>query len=368
MAQKKIKKEVYIDEDEEIIIVKKKTKPSLLKKILVRTFFGLTFIIASLIILAPFLFRLHGDFILTKMLFQTWSRYYPWIDLTKLDSFSLNGINVYEQTEPNVKIGIWYVLPSTIEINPSLPTLADHLKAYVKSTDQPIIMYLHGQDGTRATNYRANHYRVMTNFGNHIIALDYRGYGDSTGIPSIDGVVYDVLHVFKIIRQVCPDNPITIWGHSMGTGVASWTMNYLFNNHTDFKKPSGLVLEAPFYNTMQAFVSYPITRILRINPYFMQAALDSLIKVQLDFPNNEIISFLPLPIVLIHAEDDVIIPYFHLELMQDYVKKHRDDNLPPVRFITVPRSAGCGHNHIYSYPKFAEILSDFAFLKHAPPA
>ncbi|CAF5099611.1 unnamed protein product, partial [Rotaria sp. Silwood1] len=32
--------------------------------------------------------------------------YYPWIDLTKLDSFSLNGINVYEQTESNVKIGL----------------------------------------------------------------------------------------------------------------------------------------------------------------------------------------------------------------------------------------------------------------------
>ncbi|CAF4847530.1 unnamed protein product, partial [Rotaria magnacalcarata] len=46
--------------------------------------------------LTPLLLQFHGDFILTKMFFQTWSRYYPWIDLTKLDSFSLNGINVYE--------------------------------------------------------------------------------------------------------------------------------------------------------------------------------------------------------------------------------------------------------------------------------
>ncbi|CAF3492299.1 unnamed protein product [Rotaria sp. Silwood1] len=74
---------------------------------LVRWFFGLILLIVSLITLAPLLLRLHGDFILTKMFFQTWSRYYPWIDLTKLDSFSLNGINVYEQTESNVKIGLW---------------------------------------------------------------------------------------------------------------------------------------------------------------------------------------------------------------------------------------------------------------------
>lgn len=77
---------------------------------------------------------------------------------------------------------------------------------------------------------------MMTNFGNHIIALDYRGYGDSTGTPSIDGVVQDVLHVFKIIRQACPDNPITIWGHSMGTGVASWAVHKLFQNQTGIDK------------------------------------------------------------------------------------------------------------------------------------
>ena len=73
---------------------------------------------------------------------------------------------------------------------------------------------------------------MMTAFGNHIVALDYRGYGDSTGTPSVQGVVHDVLHLFKSIRQACPQNPITIWGHSMGTGVASWTMHYLFQNIT----------------------------------------------------------------------------------------------------------------------------------------
>ena len=84
----------------------------------------------------------------------------------------------------------------------------------------------------RATHYRANHYRMMTDFGNHLITLDYRGYGDSTGIPSIDGVVNDVLHVYAVVRRTCPENPITLWGHSMGTGVASWTMKVLYQNYT----------------------------------------------------------------------------------------------------------------------------------------
>jgi alpha-beta hydrolase superfamily lysophospholipase len=128
----------------------------------------------------------------------------------------------------------------------------------------------------------------MSAFGNHIITLDYRGYGDSTGTPTVHGVVHDVLHVFNTIRQVCPENPIIIWGHSMGTGVASWTINNLFQNSSSIKKPSGLVLEAPFYNTIQGLISYPLTRVLKINPYIMQAALDSLTIAKLDFPNNEL--------------------------------------------------------------------------------
>ncbi len=100
-------------------------------------------------------------------------------------------------------------------------------------------------------------------------------------------------------------------------------------------------------------------------------------KIKIKFQNkySSIISSsictLPLPIVVIHSEDDAIIPYFHFQLVcssklfcplkssfqiDDYVKQHRDKNLPTVRFITVPRSAGCGHNHIYSYPKFQEIV------------
>ncbi|CAF0801889.1 unnamed protein product [Adineta ricciae] len=332
------------------------TKLSFLKKLLIRWFLCVIFVITTLIVLAPVLLRSHGNFILTKMFFQTWSRYYPWIDLTDPTAFKLNAVNVYEQVEPNVTIGIWYTLPSTVQIHHELPTLADHLQRYVVSKDLPIIMYLHGQDGTRATHYRSNHYRVMSSFGNHIIAMDYRGYGDSTGKPTVSGIVADVTHVFNVIRRVCPDNPIVIWGHSMGTGVSLWTAFHLFENKTLVKKPAGLVLEAPFYNLVEALISYPVTRVFKINPYFMKAALDSLAELKLEFPNNEIISFLPLPIIIIHSEDDAIIPYHHAQSLEKYIETNRESDLPPVRLITVPRSAHCGHNHIYSYSKFQEII------------
>jgi hypothetical protein len=49
-----------------------------------------------------------------------------------------------------------YILPPTIKVDANLPTLSDHLKQYVKYDDLPIIIYLHGQDGTRYRNLKIN--------------------------------------------------------------------------------------------------------------------------------------------------------------------------------------------------------------------
>ena len=93
---------------------------------LVRCIVGVVFIVVSLIALGPILFQVHGDAIMTKLLFQSWceypdtfllrvtervrrslARYYPWIDLTKPKAFGLNGVNVYEPTGPDVTVGLW---------------------------------------------------------------------------------------------------------------------------------------------------------------------------------------------------------------------------------------------------------------------
>lgn len=44
------------------------------------------------------------------------------------------------------------------------------------------------------------------------------GWGDSIGSPSERGMTYDALHVFDWIKARSGDNPVYIWGHSLGTG------------------------------------------------------------------------------------------------------------------------------------------------------
>lgn len=46
----------------------------------------------------------------------------------------------------------------------------------------------------------------------------FLGWGDSVGTPSERGMTYDALHVFDWIKVRSGDNPVYIWGHSLGTG------------------------------------------------------------------------------------------------------------------------------------------------------
>lgn len=54
--------------------------------------------------------------------------------------------------------------------------------------------------------------------GYHVFALDYRGYGDSTGEPTEEGVVNDVLKLYEIIRGHNENVRLFFYGHSLGTG------------------------------------------------------------------------------------------------------------------------------------------------------
>lgn len=61
-------------------------------------------------------------------------------------------------------------------------------------------------------------YRNLRKLGGHIFALDYRGYGDSTGVPTEEGVVLDVFTLYNLIMSYRPDAKIYLYGHSLGTG------------------------------------------------------------------------------------------------------------------------------------------------------
>lgn len=86
----------------------------------------------------------------------------------------------------------------------------------------PVVLFLHGNAATRAFSARIQHYQAFsTRLGANVLAIDYRGFADSSGKPSEAGLVTDAKAAFDwLISQGKKAEDILIVGHSLGTGVS----------------------------------------------------------------------------------------------------------------------------------------------------
>lgn len=170
-----------------------------------------------------------------------------------------------------------------------------------------IIFYMHGNSGSRAASHRIELYNVLRNNGYHVIAFDYRGYGDSKPSgPTESGVVQDAIAVYKYIIGITK-NPIFAWGHSLGTGVGCHTLATL--KKLNIFGPRVLVLESPFNNIRDEVREHPFTKFFRRLPWFNYTIVDPMYENQLRFESDKHISTFPQPIMILHAEDDMVVPY-----------------------------------------------------------
>ncbi|CAK4030640.1 alpha beta-hydrolase [Lecanosticta acicola] len=83
---------------------------------------------------------------------------------------------------------------------------------------------VHGNAGHLAQNFRTVTNRFMTTQPNtHVLTVDYRGFGHSTGSPTEAGLIADGIAVVDWVLNVANISPerIVILGQSLGTAVAS---------------------------------------------------------------------------------------------------------------------------------------------------
>ena len=90
------------------------------------------------------------------------------------------------------------------------------------AADSPWLLLFHGNAGNIATAGRPDHDLQLSRLGLNVLALDYRGYGESQGRPSEPGLYADAdaaWHWLTTVRGV-PPGRIVIYGHSLGSAVA----------------------------------------------------------------------------------------------------------------------------------------------------
>ena len=151
--------------------------------------------------------------------------------------------------------------------------------------DRPVVLYLHGNGGT--LSHRAERFRALTADGTGLVAIDYRGYGGSTGRPTEAGLLIDAETAYAFAASRYPAARVAVWGESLGTGVAVALAA---------ERPIGrLVLEAPFTSAVElAARRYPFVPVRWL--------------MEDQFRSDLRIASVAVPLLVLHGAHDKIVP------------------------------------------------------------
>jgi fermentation-respiration switch protein FrsA (DUF1100 family) len=182
--------------------------------------------------------------------------------------------------------------------------------------DKPVVIYFHGN--AEIVPWRAAHHRVTIADGTGLIALNFRGYGGSTGTPTEDGLHRDAAAAYAFAAERYAPQRIVLWGQSLGTGIAV---------RLAAEKPVGkLILEAPYSSTVDVAAAK-----------FPYVPVRWLMKDQLR--SDQWIGKVHVPLLIMHGAQDEVIPLRFGERLFALANE-------PKRFIRYDKG---GHNDLDSY-------------------
>lgn len=162
-------------------------------------------------------------------------------------------------TSDNITLGAWFIFSDPFYRTvpypepDSYPSLESRVPLAIKA--HPTIIFFHGNAATRAAPYRVRYYQAFSSrLGANVVSIDYRGFGDSDGVPSEDGLAKDARAAWDwvISNGADPEN-VLLYGHSLGTAVAARLSAELAAENVAFK---GLVLMSPFSSIRKLLETY----------------------------------------------------------------------------------------------------------------
>ena len=190
----------------------------------------------------------------------------------------------------------------------------ERLAAWQLEPESPVadVVYFHGNGGNLSVWLPV--FVALHRMELRVLAVDYRGYGLSTGTPSEEGLLRDAdavvryAHVHRSGRR-----PLVYWGRSLGGAIAAAA--------TRVESPDGLILESTFPDK---------TSVIRWNP--LLRALNAFSTYR--FPTLEWLRGFTRPVLVMHGDRDSVIPY---RLGQELFERLD----PPKTFLTI---RGADHN------------------------
>jgi len=297
-----------------------------------------------------------------------------------------NEMNTVQDENQNAEsdgcLGAWY-------IGPAESYKKDLAERFVDK--RPIIIFCHGSYGTRAESWRVSLYNVLAQ-QYHVIAFDYRGFGDSSAPPrssassrsstsssssstrvSEDSMVDDVISVFHHVVNHTK-GAVMLWGHGLGSGVVCHATARLSGDRTlafnsaappgraktggrPSSSPTGVILSGTFFNFQDLIKKHRWFYWSGI-PFYEQLFLDSVSKAGFECCNNEHLAQINSPVSILQSEDDQIVNFTSAFRLYKYGQNISRRSGHQRNFFGFLGKQGIGHSGLAQLPGLDIIMEE----------
>lgn len=226
-----------------------------------------------------------------------------------------------------------------------VPAGPDRLGAYLFSplASAPTALFFHG-NGEVMTDYLLDYHHQVCSLGANFLVADYRGYGLSSGSPSLSRLLEDARAVwtYAVNELGLSAEQIILMGRSLGSLAA------LELAGGPGAKAQALILESG----IARFDDW----ISRMGPFLLRLGLDVnrlQEALRAAFNHEAKLKAFPGPVLILHAQHDEIVPVEHAKLLAGW----SDPARTTLRIF--PRG---GHNDIHFQNRDSYFQTIQAFL------
>ncbi|OJS99254.1 alpha/beta hydrolase [Marinobacter nauticus] len=193
------------------------------------------------------------------------------------------------------------------------------LPALTEEPAKGTVYYLHGN----AQNVSAHILNVawLPEKGYNVFAIDYRGYGQSTGAPDIEGALHDTETGLRWLAERHPDNdhPLFLLGQSLGGGLgialaSEWV------RRGEQPQLSGVILDGTF-SGFRLIAREKLGEFWLTWPFQIPLSW----SITDDYEGVDRIANIALvPVKIIHSARDGIIPFHHGMRLYEAAEQPKD--------------------------------------------
>ena len=191
------------------------------------------------------------------------------------------------------------------------------------------VIYLHG-NACDVGDCAEEAMKLAIGLSSHVIVPEYPGYGVADGISHEESVNTIVKATVKYCVKylLAPQSRMIIFGRSIGTGPATWLARLMCVQNG---APAGLVLQSPFTSIRDLAARY-----IGVGRYAIGDGwniMENLAEVEC-------------PVLLLHGDQDEIIPYEHSNKLVDTMHVVNADRVPcKPPSISMFTQHGADHNN-----------------------